>query len=110
MYKCKTLKRYFSILFNKKSRTFKDQKLISRTFKALKSDSRNSRVFKGFQGFSRRVRTLGLSLSLRCFSVYKLLFSGFVQFKGYFVHGQNNSEKRQVTGGIFHGVPLESVT
>ena len=32
----------------KKSRTFKDQKPISRTFKAFKLDSRNSRVFKGF--------------------------------------------------------------
>ena len=33
----------------KKSWTFKDQKPISSTFKALKLDSRNSRVFKGFQ-------------------------------------------------------------
>lgn len=30
---------YFSILFNKKSRTFKNQKPISSTFKAFKSDS-----------------------------------------------------------------------
>ena len=42
-------RRYFSILFNKKPRTFKDQKPILSTFKALKSNSRNSRVFKGFQ-------------------------------------------------------------
>ena len=33
----------------KKLRTFKDRKSISSTFQALKSDSWNSRVFKGFQ-------------------------------------------------------------
>ena len=42
-----------SIIFRscslKKSSTFKDQKPISSTFKALKLDPRNSRVFKGFQ-------------------------------------------------------------
>ena len=41
--------RYSSILFNKKSMTFKDRKRNSSTFKALKLDSWNSRVFKGFQ-------------------------------------------------------------
>ena len=40
------ISRSFSI---KKSRTFKDHKPISSTFKALKFDCRNSRVFKGFQ-------------------------------------------------------------
>ena len=71
----KTLKyEYFSIFFNKKSRTFKDQN----RFQVLLGLEIGLLKFTGFQGFSRRVQTL-LSTKTFFVSITNCTFNIFCQ-------------------------------